>query len=441
MLWASPWPERIGSILAVLGAILGVLPGFHPATWQGSGSDFKTLYAAARCFARATDPYSLANISTIFRSNHVIEPANWYGHAPVYPPFTLAILSPLTALPMVPAIYLWMAITGIALAAAAYALTQAAGEIYGLGRPWRFALIALFAASPLLSFGVEMCNVSPLVGSLCILAVTKRAHLWSALALGLALLLKPHITIWVVFALLVTRVRRDRALAYGGLAVATAASLLVAAWMAAHHTLTADLLAYRGIVHSEIASGSMSPSNHELVAVAAQITSLGSLLGYAVHGTLLSILTAVGLTAAGAATIILSLRIRGQADAARINRVALWCAFGLIATYHRAHDGLVLVMILPYLLARLQKNARDLTPWSFVGLSVVMSFGPRWETSHWLATFPGLWHVATFMLYRQSPLAAVLILLLLLFDAARSAAPAEVRANSRARTTSLAAAA
>jgi hypothetical protein len=155
--------------------------------------------------------------------------------------------------------------------------------------------------------------------------------------------------------------------------------------MAAHHTLTADLLAYRGIVHSEIASGSMSPSNHELVAVAAQITSLGSLLGYAVHGTLLSILTAVGLTAAGAATIILSLRIRGQADAARINRVALWCAFGLIATYHRAHDGLVLVMILPYLLARLQKNARDLTPWSFVGLSVVMSFGPRWETSHRLA--------------------------------------------------------
>ncbi len=418
------WPEALAALLA-LSAVMGcVLSGFHPATWQASGSDLKTLYASAELFRLHQDPYNFQNINAVFHANNVVPPASWYAHAPVYPPFTLAAISLMTWIPMVPAVYLWMALSTLALAAAAYALAVLTGEVFGLSRGWRLALIAVFAASPLISFGLEMCNVSPLVAALCMIAVvvagrSSRLTGIAALCLSLGLLLKPHLAVWVLLGLLISRSRVDRRVAVAAGTISAAATLALGMWMAAHHLLRPDVTSYAHMVGVELSGGSMAPNNHELMAVAAQITSLTSLLGYAFHGRLLTVVSGSLLLLAFAGLFALSLRVSGRQPSARLVRLAAWSAFGLIATYHRAHDGVFLLITLPLLLARLRTSWRAPFVWAFAALSFAMAFGPRWETMWWLATKPGLYHLANFLLYRQSPLAAALLVALLLAETAR----------------------
>ncbi len=424
--WRTAWPERLAAVAAIAGVLLGVLPGFHPRTWQASGSDLKTLYASAALFRQHLDPYSFTNIAVIFEANRVVPPHSWYGHAPVYPPFTLALMAPLTLLPMVPAVYVWVMLTATILAAAAFALTRTARRIHALGRPWRMLLIALFAVSPLLSFGLEMGNVSPLVCGLCIIAVanparTSRGAVLNAIALTIALILKPHLAFWVIVALLFSRTGGDRTLALRSLALVAIGCLAIVAWMGAHHQLLAQLASYRNMVHFEVSGGSMDASTQEKLAVSAQITSLASLLGYWFHGLSLEAFNIAGLVLILAALVAASLTDPVRESSTRLTCIAAWSAFGLIATYHRAHDGIFLLVLLPWLLARLRTSWRDPIAWAFIALSTVMAYGPTWETSAWLATIPGLAHLATFMLFRQSPFATLFLLLLLIAEIARPA--------------------
>jgi hypothetical protein len=426
---AARWPELVASLVAFAGVTLAVLQGFHPYLWQQSASDFKTLYAAADCFKRGLDPYSFSNIGAVFSANRVVQPVSWYAHSPVYPPFTLALMAPLTELPMVPAIFAWMAITWLTLTFAAFALARAAAEIFLLSRPWRLALIALFAALPVLSFGVEMGNVSIAVGALSILSValpqdSRRNEALSVVCLALALLLKPHLGLWVIVALLFTRTRAgshpDRTLALRAIAVCAGVGLLVAAWMAAEHQLLPQLAAYREIVANELASGSMSPNDRELSVIGGQITSLASLLGFGLTGVTLDIANWSILVVAFAALSWNSIDQSSRGDIRRLTRIAAWSAFGLIATYHRAHDAVILALMLPYLLARLRRHRYDPVAWTAIALTALMGTGPSWDFYKALATQPGLWHIANFLLYRQAPFAALLLLLLMVTDMART---------------------
>jgi hypothetical protein len=420
------WLELVASFLAVAGVLAGVLTGFHPREWQASGSDLKTLYAAAQCFRQHLDPYSFATIAKVFHQNAVVLPTSWYAHAPVYPPFTLAAIAPLTAVPMVQAVYLWIAICGVLLALAAFTLTRAASEMFLLGRTWRFALIALFAASPLLSFGLEMCNVSPVVAALCIIAVARRDRgagflTLNAAALCLGLLLKPHLAIWVVAALLLSRIRADRSLALRGLALFAGAMLATAGWLAIHHQLLPEIASYRNMVGLEMSGGSMGATNYELIAVAAQITWVASLLGYWLRGSQLHVASMLTLLLLGGAMLAASWQDAGNRGSTRLLRIASWSALGLVFTYHRAHDGAFLLVLLPYVIARLCNRWRDPFAWAFLALYAAMGLGPRWETMWWLATRPGFIHLAPFLLYRQSAFAAVLLVALLIAETMRSA--------------------
>ena len=405
------WIELIAACLAIAGVLASVLSGYHARAWQASASDFKTLYAASDCFRRHIDPFNFINIAAVFQSNQVVPPTSWYAHSPVYPPFTLAAIAPLTLFPMVQAIYVWMAISSIALAVAAFLLTRAADH---LSLPWRLALIALFAASPSLSFSLEMGNVSAIVAALSICAVVlneTRPHLRSLaiLALVVALLLKPHLALWVVVALFFRPEGRKLGLASLGLFAAVA--MCIGLWMAVHHQLGPELASYRRMVQTELAGGSMAPTNRELIGVAAQITSLASLLGYWFAAPALTILNVALLLAFLGAIVYGSLYAKQTGGSLLL--VSAWCAFGLVATYHRAHDGIVLLVLLPWLLARLRISWKDPLALLLIGLSFALGIGPSWETYGWLATKPGLAHLATFLLFRQSALVASLLVLLL----------------------------
>jgi hypothetical protein len=218
---------------------------------------------------------------------------------------------------------------------------------------------------------MEMCNVSGIVAALCIIAVARKEREGSvafvnACALCVGLLLKPHMALWVAAALLLSRIGRDRVLAVRALALFSGVLFWAAVWMAAHHELSATIAAYRHVVGVEVASGSMSPSNHELMAVAAQITWVASLFGYWMHGVALRVVSGATLFALGGTLCYASLQDSGRRESTRLLRVAAWSAFGLVATYHRAHDGAFLAIVLPYVLARLRTNWRDAFAWAFV---------------------------------------------------------------------------
>ncbi len=411
---SAGWLELLASFLAIAGVIGSVLSGYHVRAWQASASDFKTLYASALCFRHHIDPYDIRNIAAVFKANRVVAPTNWYAHAPVYPPFTLAILTPLTALPMVPAVYLWMALNGVALALAIFLLASAAGDLFLLALPWRLALIALFASSPSLSFSLEMGNVSAIVAALSICAVVlsatrPRFRTLAIAALVVALLLKPHLALWVVVALLFRP--EGRKLGIASLGLFTTVVLCLGLWMAAHHQLGPELASYRAIVQTEIAGGSMAPTNRELIGVAAQITAVASLIGYWLTGLPLTVVNAAFLLALLGAVLYGSLRARDTVSSLLL--VSTWCAFGLVATYHRAHDGIVLLLLLPWLLARLRKSWKDPVAILLIALSFALGIGPSWETYGQLATRHGLAHIATFLLFRQSAVVATLLVLLL----------------------------
>ena len=421
---SGSWLEFGFCVLGVVGVLASILPGFHPREWQASGSDLKTLYASTACFRTHIDAYSFTNIAAVFNANRVVPPESWYAHAPVYPPFTLAAIAPLTFLPMVGAVYVWLIVASLAWAFATYSLVRAAEASFHISLPWRTLLIAFAAASPLASFSLEMGNVSAVVAALCIAAVAMPRQRWSslnlrALALCLGLLLKPHLAIWFVVALLISQARKDRAIGARALGFFVLACLAVVSWMGAHHILFAQVESYRAMVAAETHGGSMAASNDEFIAVAAQITSLASLLGYWIHSKALAVLAAAGLAVCAALLVAATWPRADDDDSSRLLRFAAWSAFGLIATYHRAHDGIVLLVLLPYVVARLRTSWHDWFAWSYLLLSLAAGLGPPLQTINWLASTPGIGGAARFLAYRQSSLAFLLLLLLVVAQAYR----------------------
>ena len=237
----------------------------------------------------------------------------------------------------------------MSIALAIAALSRIAGEDFLLGRFWRILLIASAAFSPLLSSGLELGNVSVIVAALCILAVTAREDRspWpQAAGLTAALLLKPHIALWVLVPLLFLKRSPAHAVAVRayGLSVGVAAAFGV--WLVTQQTALAQMQSYGAMLASEVGTGSMAQGNHTVMEVTAQITSFESLVGVLVtqadwpqwlaHVVLVLFALALGWA---------SWRLRSAGKQALLELIAAWCAFGLIATYHRAHDGTMLLLL------------------------------------------------------------------------------------------------
>ena len=415
--------DWVGSLLAVAGLITSLVLSMNVRSLQGTASDFKTLYASAWCFAHGLDAYRVDNINAVFQANHVVAPVDWYGHAAVYPPFTLALFAPLTAVPMVQAAYVWLVLSGLLMASAIVSLIGAARREFGLSWRWCLVIIAACAAGPLPSFALEMGNVSVAVTALCITVVFASSRMSltvAAIGLAAALFLKPHIAIWVLLALLLSG---DRLRSHGSALVLRAAGVSlvglvgVVVWLGAQSMLLRQAMSYREIVWSETHSGSMSPMVREFLPGPSQITSLASVLAYRWRN-------ASGVAAASwAACLVLALLLAAAAARMRTGRstseqrflyLASWCGLGLIATYHRAHDEIILLLLVPWVVHRLRNSIKNLDAWAVFALYAAISWQPSREFFAWLGAVTGWRSLATMVFYRQSALAAILLEILLL---------------------------
>lgn len=414
------YPLLADVLIAVLcagGLTLSTLYDAHIRQSHFSASDFKTLYASTWSFAHGIDAYKISNLQRVFVDNSVVQPPAWYGHSPVYPWTTLALLAPLALLPMVHAVYLMSIVTGVLLAAAIAALMRYSAVTFGLGFFWRVLLAGLCISGPLLTFGMDMGNVSVACAALCVLAFVWRGVVstrWRpmpwvpGIALALALILKPHLALWVAIGMALLPERASRA------AVARAAVFLAgftaatAAVMAATGSLGMQTHSYLAMLGAERSAGaSMSAVSRELLPVVSQITSVESIFGFWITNAVARGALTVAVLAMMAVLLFRATR-RVDTEGAALLAVAGWSALGMLATYHRTHDGALLILFFPWAVRRL---TQQWTGWIAFALYAAMSVSfPFGTIVDWVARLPQN-SPLTFLLSRQAALADMLLVL------------------------------
>ena len=432
------WIDWVCAAGAVAGLLAAVWWGLKVQSWQGGASDFKTLYASSWCFAHNYDAYKVKDIEGVFEANGVVLPALWDGHRAVYPPFTLPLMVPMTLLPMVSAAYVWMGLSAMFVVWGVVILCMVARDFFGLPVGWRMAVIALCAAGPLLSFGLELANGSLVVTTLCFAAALAPSRLstWqAATALAIAILLKPHLAVWMLIALLVSgdAVReKGSAVALRAIALCAGVAAATAAWLASQHMLGAQIDSYRTILWAETHRGSMSPAARDPLGIPEQITSLQSTLGYwwpnAYQRNVLSIVFCC-LIAAILVWVGARMRWQGASAAQKVLYLGCWTGLGMIATYHRAHDAILLLVLAPWVIARLHRWLLDPAAWGVMGGYAAMSLGPTREQLDQFAGWSHLKELSLVIYYRQVPLATLLLELLLVYLMCRSMISTDSKAD------------
>jgi hypothetical protein len=439
--------DFVAPLLALLGLSLALLSTNNIRNSGDSASDFKTLYASSYCFVHGIDAYKIMNLQQVFEQNHIVTPSNWYGHAPVYPLSTLAALSPLVVLPMTQAAYAWIGFSALLMAGAIGTLSRSAGIMFGLSRPWRLAIIAVFAACPLLGFGLAIGNVSIAVAAICVAIVfspPETPQWMTSTGLAIALMLKPHIAIWLVFALLFggsTLKKNGRRIAAWACAISTLAAAGIAEWVWAHGMLVPQIKSFVDVLASESRGSSMDPSVKEILPNQAQITSLQSLIGFGWDGSIGTIMANLTMCA-GVVFILCVVRRRmnhkPSSKEQQLLFFASWFGLGMIATYHRAHDEVILLILLPWLCMRLKQSFSDLRAWSTAALYCVISTGPTPQLLQRLAAATKLHSLFEFLAFRQAALASLMLEIVLVWLLFESTMPAVSKVHLKSREAVLA---
>ncbi len=412
--------DLVFALLAVAGMTFSVFADLPVRTSAFAASDFKTLYASAWCFRHGMDAYSFPNLQAVFQAQSIVLPASWFGHAPVYPPATLAILAPLTFAPLLTASYLVTAASALLFAFAVAALVDYGAGHFTLGLRWRLAIIALCAAGPLLAFALSMGNLSVAASALVILGFVHRdrGSPWvSSTLLALALLLKPHLAVWMLLGMLLLPNSRSRGVALRAAALGLAVGLGAAEALAPGRLLEQTRACLAMLAAEMAPGGSMNLSSHEALPVLSQITSLRSLLGFWTPHLLPTLLCAAPVLAVTAALLAWRThRVQDEPEACLA--LTTWCAVGMLTTYHRAHDAIVLLLLLPWLANQLRARTRQWQSWALLALYALLSAGPSvpWIGSLVASAHPFL----AFLVLRQAALAQLAltaVLLSLLFRA------------------------
>ncbi len=360
-------------------------------------TDFKTLYASAAVFAQSRDAYNPENFTAIFNRDHVVLPTTWFGHQPVYPPVTLHLFAPLTRLPMAVAAQVWFGLS-LACMLVALLLMLRQARTYALSWPWHLGIVAFVAASPLLAFSLDIGNVSVVAAALAIAAwmialqqepgssgldQTTQGHkafaplfvipagnlrserhdintqsainLSAGLALAGALCLKPHLALWVLLGIAIFCQRRGRRIARSASFFALVAILVSTSILVGQHRLVSTFASYKSTLAHEQGSGSMAAGSREILPIAAQITSVHSLLGYTFQPSIRHLLAGCVIVVAG--LFLYSLRSQGKTSP--LLGISALAALGQIATYHRDHDQIVLMPIALWICVELRQALRS----------------------------------------------------------------------------------
>jgi len=352
------------ALLIVLGGLF-LLRG--PIRAIQGGSDLAHLYAAAALFVEGEDPYDGLACARRMREEGYERPQH-VAEGSLYPPPTLAVLSPLGVMSWRAASLLWLAINllscGVLVWAAAQWLT-----IHDRRMRWMVAALVVVAQGAVAT-SMSLGQLS-LVAAACICAglVLMQRHrgVNAGLLIGLACLIKPQLGLG--FLLLILFMRQWRAAAagvilIGAVSLAGVAQLISTTpdWAQHFKNNLATGQATGGIMDAGVGG----PLRHQmidlrpLINIALPPSSVGS-----------AALGLVGLLALVAIVRLLQLGLREHLLLAA-SGVGLLI---LMPVYHRYYDAVLLLPLLVLVVNGLKNNPRD-TPLLIVAMAMLPIFLP-----------------------------------------------------------------
>jgi hypothetical protein len=206
--------------------------------------------------------------------------------------------------------------------------------------------------------------------------------------------------------------RAARAVVVRAGALVAGFTVLTAAVMAAMGTLALQTHAYLAMLAVE-GGASMSAASREVLPVVSEITSLDSILGFWIANPAVRIgLTCV--TLLGLVLLAIRLTRRVDSERAALLAVGAWCALGMLATYHRTADAMLLLLLLPWVLDRVRRTPWAWHAWAAAAFYAAMSTSADFPVvKRWVESLPASSPLA-FLLLRQAGLADCLLLLVLL---------------------------
>jgi hypothetical protein len=116
-----------------------------------------------------------------------------------------------------------------------------------------------------------------------------------------------------------------------------------------------------------------------------------------------------------------------DSERAALLAVGTWCALGLLATYHRAADAMLLLLLLPWALDRVRRTPWAWHAWAAAALYTAISASADFPVvKHWVESLPAYSPLA-FLLLRQAGLADCLLVVVLLLALRSEHAPWSMR--------------
>ena len=369
---AQSSPRRtLVALLVCLGIAVFVLRGVHDEKHVLEFRDFKQPYSSARCLLHGCNPYSESETHAEFlRAGGTDEDAQVFRpFSALYPPFSLAVLAPVAALPYPVAHRLWLVSIAALVSIAVLAVLDLCSDFSALAPP---ILLSLFIASStiLLMLGQISGPVIALlvIGFWCLLR--GRAVWVAVLCFTIALCLKPHDAALLVCYLPFAGRPWRRAF----VAIAALTAILVVAgtvWCAATPASAGWLSDLRANLHGNAAPGGADdPSlrSTEALYMANLQPLFATLTPSPALPTVFAIATVLLLLAAW---LPLALRVPNTLPKHLLAIASLAC-LTLLPLYHRQYDTRLLLLAFPavsFLLSR----PRDRGPWgllSFAALAI-----------------------------------------------------------------------
>ena len=325
--------------------------------------DFANIFAGAVCLLHGDSPYRFASVQAALAQHGYLRVTaeTWPASLPLYPPFTLALFTPLAGLSYAKGATAFYLLTLVVCAVACFRVLIASPALADVPPVWRGLLLCLLMASPETRWALGNGNPIVLVTALllvCCFDVDPRWRWLRVLAFALAVLLKPQIALPFALPLLVKPGDGWRMLLHV-FAVVCAASATALAWCARRPGTAAWVSDLKANLALGAAAGN-TMSLTERAYVFDPRLNLAYLFGYWIGSPRLNALLTGALLLVGSAALCWAVaRNARRSQLQWALAVAATAAWTLLPVYHRSYDALLLVTALPWVLmaARMRRQA------------------------------------------------------------------------------------
>ncbi len=361
----SRWSAAAAWLLIVLGFLFLLRQTVSAA--RTYSPDLANIFAGAVCLLHGDSPYRFRSVQAALAQHGYVRVTaqTWPASLPLYPPFTLALFTPLASLNYAHGALLFYLLTLAVCAVVCLRVLIASPELADVPAIWRGLLLCLLMASPETRWALGNGNPIVLVTALLLFCCFDAEPRWRwlrVLAFALAVLLKPQVALPFALPLLVKK-EDGRRMLVRAFAVMCAVAAAALAWCARRP----GTAAWASDLKSNLALGAARGNTMSLTERAFVFDprlNLAYLFGYWISSPRLDALLTgavllVGCVALCWAVVRSARRDRRQWALA----VAATAALTLLPVYHRSYDALLLIVALPWVLVATRIRRQAVLAW------------------------------------------------------------------------------